>query len=64
MLAGSVATPQPILDQVTALVQLAPAPRVLPYVVLAVLLAVAFVGALVMPEPVARSGKPRLTRVK
>jgi MFS family permease len=45
-----------------ALVQLAPAPRVLPYVVLLVLLAVAFAGAVLMPEPVTRtSGKARLT---
>src|SRR4051812_1235719 len=44
-----------------ALVQLAPAPRVLPYVVLLVLLAIAFVGALLMPEPVTTSGKARLT---
>src|SRR6188472_2635531 len=35
-----------------ALVELAPAPRVLPYVTLFVLFAVAFVGALLMPEPV------------
>src|SRR3954469_9130770 len=45
----------------SALVQLAPAPRVLPYVVLLVLLAIAFVGALLMPEPVTTSGKARLT---
>jgi MFS family permease len=44
-----------------ALVQLAPAPRVLPYVVLLVLLAIAFAGALLMPEPVTTSGKARLT---
>ena len=36
------------------LVQLAPAPRVLPYVLLAVLFSIAFVGALLMPEPVNR----------
>ena len=40
-----------------ALVQLAPAPRVLPYVVLLVLFAVAFVGALLMPEPVESTGQ-------
>jgi MFS family permease len=44
-----------------ALVQLLPAPRVLPYVVLFVLFAVAFVGALLMPEPVADRSRPRLT---
>src|SRR3954464_13717179 len=33
-------------------VQLLPAPRVLPYVVLLVLFAIAFTGALLMPEPV------------
>jgi MFS family permease len=44
-----------------ALVQLAPAPRVLPYAVLLVLLAIAFAGAVLMPEPVTRSGKARLT---
>ncbi|MDA0162145.1 MFS transporter [Solirubrobacter ginsenosidimutans] len=43
------------------LVQLAPAPRVLPYVVLFVLFAIAFVGALFMPEPVEAQGRPRLT---
>ena len=37
-----------------ALVELAPAPRVLPYVVLLVLFAIAFAGALRMPEPVTR----------
>ena len=42
-----------------ALVQLAPAPRVLPYVVLLVLFAIAFAGALLMPEPVARHGPRR-----
>ena len=35
------------------LVELAPAPRVLPYVVLFALFAIAFYGALRMPEPVA-----------
>jgi MFS family permease len=46
-----------------ALVQLAPAPRVLPYVVLLVLFAVAFAGALLLPEPVAvqRGARMRLT---
>jgi MFS family permease len=43
------------------LVQLLPAPRVLPYVVLFVLFAVAFVGALLMPEPVADRSRVRLT---
>jgi predicted MFS family arabinose efflux permease len=43
------------------LVQLAPAPRVLPYVVLFVLFAIAFAGALLMPEPVEANGRPRLT---
>src|SRR3954451_19291005 len=45
----------------SALVQLAPAPRVLPYVALLVLFAIAFVGALLMPEPVAERSRPRLT---
>ncbi|HEX6021229.1 MAG TPA: MFS transporter [Solirubrobacter sp.] len=43
------------------LVELAPAPRVLPYVVLLVLFAVAFYGALRMPEPVAATGRVKLT---
>jgi MFS family permease len=43
------------------LVQLAPAPRVLPYVVLFALFALAFYGALRMPEPVQASGRARLT---
>jgi MFS family permease len=43
------------------LVELAPAPRVLPYVVLLALFAIAFVGALLMPEPVERTGRVRLT---
>jgi MFS family permease len=43
------------------LVQFAPAPRVLPYVVLLVLFAIAFAGALRMPEPVEGSSKLRLT---
>ena len=46
------------------LVELAPAPRVLPYVVLLVLFAIAFAGALRMPEPVTGTGKPRLTPQK
>jgi MFS family permease len=43
------------------LVQLLPAPRVLPYVLLFVLFGVAFVGALLMPEPVATRSRLRLT---
>jgi MFS family permease len=43
------------------LVELAPAPRVLPYVVLLVLFAVAFYGALRMPEPVPATGRAKLT---
>ena len=42
------------------LVELAPAPRVLPYALLFVLFAVAFAGALAMPEPVAARRRPRL----
>jgi predicted MFS family arabinose efflux permease len=42
-------------------VQLLPAPRVLPYVLLFGLFAIAFAGALLMPEPVAARGKARLT---
>jgi MFS family permease len=42
-------------------VQLLPAPRVLPYAVLFVLIAIAFAGALLMPEPVAARSRPRLT---
>jgi MFS family permease len=45
----------------SAAVELLPAPRVLPYVILAALFAVAFVGALAMPEPVANRTRPRLT---
>jgi predicted MFS family arabinose efflux permease len=44
-----------------ALVQLLPAPRVLPYVLLLILFAVAFTGALLMPEPVGARSRPRLT---
>jgi predicted MFS family arabinose efflux permease len=43
------------------LIELLPAPRVLPYVALLVLFAVAFAGALLMPEPVADRTRPRLT---
>ena len=43
------------------LVELAPAPRVLPYVVLFGLFAIAFYGALRMPEPVRATGRVRLT---
>jgi predicted MFS family arabinose efflux permease len=43
------------------LIELLPAPRVLPYVALFLLLAVAFAGALAMPEPVARRARLRLT---
>ncbi|WP_037409918.1 MFS transporter [Candidatus Solirubrobacter pratensis] len=46
----------------SALVELAPAPRVLPYVALLVLFAIVFAGALAMPEPVRRTaGRARLT---
>ncbi|MCW3045747.1 MAG: transporter, partial [Solirubrobacterales bacterium] len=45
----------------STLVQLGPAPRVLPYVVLFVLFAIAFAGAYRMPEPVAEHGTFRLT---
>ena len=44
-----------------AIVQLLPAPRVLPYVALFVLFAIAFAGVLRMPEPVAARGRLRLT---
>src|SRR3989442_13331946 len=43
------------------LVQLGTLPRVLPYVVLLVLFAVAFAGAYWMPEPVEKRGRFRLT---
>ena len=46
----------------SALVEFAPAPRVLPYVALFVLFAIAFVGALLMPEPVTHRSRPRLPR--
>jgi MFS family permease len=42
-------------------VELLPAPRVLPYVILMMLFAIAFVGALLMPEPVENRSRPRLT---
>jgi MFS family permease len=42
-------------------VELLPAPRVLPYVALFVLFAIAFVGVARMPEPVGRRSSPRLT---
>ncbi len=45
----------------STLVQFAPAPRVLPYVALFILFAVAFAGALAMPEPVAERRRLRLT---
>ena len=41
----------------SAAVELLPAPRVLPYVVLLVLFAIAFAGALRMPEPVSARGR-------
>lgn len=43
------------------LVELAPAPRVLPYVLLFILFAVAFVGTLLLPEPVLDRSRPQLT---
>jgi MFS family permease len=43
------------------LVQLLPAPRVLPYAALFVLFAIALVGVLAMPEPVESRARPRLT---
>src|SRR6266404_4320724 len=45
----------------SSLVQLGSAPRVLPYVVLVALFAVAFAGAYWMPEPVEQRGRFRLT---
>jgi MFS family permease len=45
----------------SSLVQLAPAPRVVPYVVLFTLFAAAWLGAYLMPEPVAARGRFRLT---
>jgi len=44
-----------------AFVELAPAPRVLPYAALLVLFAIAFAAALRMPEPVAQRSRLRLT---
>jgi MFS family permease len=46
------------------IVELLPAPRVLPYVALLVLFAVAFAGALRMPEPVPERSRLRLTPQK
>jgi len=43
------------------LVELAPAPRVLPYVLLFLLFAIAFAGTLALPEPVEERTRPRLT---
>jgi predicted MFS family arabinose efflux permease len=45
----------------SVLVQLGTLPRVLPYVVLLVLFAVAFAGAFWMPEPIEKRGRFRLT---
>jgi MFS family permease len=45
----------------SAAVEYLPAPRVTPYVIVAALFAVAFAGALVMPEPVTDRTRPRLT---
>jgi len=45
----------------SAVVELLPAPRVLPYVVLFVLFAAALAFALRMPEPVEQRSRPRLT---
>jgi len=45
----------------STLVEFAPAPRVLPYVALFTLFAIAFAGALFMPEPVEHRSRPRLT---
>jgi MFS family permease len=43
------------------LVEFLPAPRVLPYVALFVLFAIALAGVTLMPEPVATRARPRLT---
>jgi hypothetical protein len=43
------------------LVQLGTSPRVLPYVVLCLLFAIAFAGAYWMPEPIEKRGRFRLT---
>jgi MFS family permease len=48
----------------STLVELAPAPRVLPFVTLFVLFAIVFAGALQMPEPVAERRRARLTVAK
>jgi MFS family permease len=45
----------------SSLVQLGSAPRVLPYVVLLVLFAIAFIGAYLMPEPVRERSRFRLS---
>ena len=45
----------------SALVQLLPAPRVLPYVLVFILFAIAFIGVLLMPEPVADRSRLRLS---
>jgi MFS family permease len=45
----------------SVLVQLGTLPRVLPYVVLLVLFAIAFAGAYWMPEPIGKRGRFRLT---
>jgi MFS family permease len=45
----------------SAIVELLPAPRVLPYVLLLALFGIAFAGALLMPEPVESHARPRLT---
>jgi MFS family permease len=44
-----------------ALIELLPAPRVVPYVALLVLFAIALVGVWRMPEPVTERSRPRLT---
>jgi MFS family permease len=48
----------------SAVVQLLPAPRVLPYVVVFILFAVALVGVVLMPEPVAERSRLRLAPVR
>lgn len=45
----------------SSVIELLPAPRVLPYVLLFVLFAIAFAGAWWMPEPVVDRSRPRLT---
>src|SRR5215218_7323330 len=45
----------------SAFVELLPAPRVVPYVLLLALFAIAFAGALLMPEPVRSRSRLRLT---